>query len=61
MLIPLVLVLGGLWDATGAAGAVLASSAVFSVVWGVLVVRIARAHEPLPPEPPAPAPEAMLT
>ena len=61
VLIPLVLVLGGIWDATGAAGAVLAASAVFSVVWGVLVVRIARAHEPLPPEPPAPAPEAMLT
>ena len=61
VLIPLVLVLGRIWDATGAAGAVLAASVVFSVVWGVLVVRIARAHEPLPPEPPAPAPEAMLT
>jgi O-antigen/teichoic acid export membrane protein len=48
VLIPLVLVLGGVWDATGAAGAVLASSAVFSVVWGVLVVRIARAHTPAP-------------
>jgi O-antigen/teichoic acid export membrane protein len=57
VLIPLVLVLGGVWDATGAAGAVLASSAVFSVVWGVLVVRIARAHAPAP----AAAREAVQT
>jgi O-antigen/teichoic acid export membrane protein len=39
-LIPLVLVFGSLWGATGAAGAVLASSAVFVVVWIVLYARI---------------------
>ena len=59
VLVPLVLLFGDLWGATGAAGAVLAASVVFSVVWGVLVVRIARAHQPLPPDPSASAREAL--
>lgn len=44
VLIPLVLVLGARWDATGAAGAVLASSVVFAAIWGLLVLRIRRTH-----------------
>ena len=43
MLIPLVLVLGAEWGATGAGGAVLASTAVFCLVWVVLLARIKRA------------------
>jgi O-antigen/teichoic acid export membrane protein len=41
-LIPLVLVLGDRWGATGAAGAVLASSCVFAAVWVVLFARVKR-------------------
>ena len=52
VLIPLVLVLGSHWDATGAAGAVLASSVVFTVLWGLLVLHIRRTH----PEGPASTP-----
>jgi O-antigen/teichoic acid export membrane protein len=44
VLIPLVLVLGSRWDATGAAGAVLAASVVFAAVWGLLVLHIRRTH-----------------
>jgi O-antigen/teichoic acid export membrane protein len=50
-LIPLVLLFGDLWGATGAAGAVLASTAVFACVWAVLYTRIRRQEagaEPLP-------------
>ena len=43
VLVPLVVVLGREWGATGAAGAVLASTIVFAVVWTVLLTRI-RAH-----------------
>jgi O-antigen/teichoic acid export membrane protein len=42
--VPLVFVLGALYGATGAAGAVLASSIVFVVVWAVLIVRLKREH-----------------
>jgi O-antigen/teichoic acid export membrane protein len=42
-LVPLVLVLGAKWGATGAAGAVLASTGVFVCVWVVLYARILRA------------------
>jgi O-antigen/teichoic acid export membrane protein len=59
VLVPLVLLFGDLWGATGAAGAVLAASVVFSIVWGVLVVRIARAHQTLPPDPSAQTREAL--
>ncbi|PWU24285.1 MAG: hypothetical protein C5B48_06985 [Candidatus Rokuibacteriota bacterium] len=44
VLIPLVVLLASRWDAAGAAGAVLASSVVFVAVWGLLVLRIRRAH-----------------
>jgi O-antigen/teichoic acid export membrane protein len=42
VLIPLVVVLGAFWGATGAAGAVLASTVAFIVVWTVLFLRIRR-------------------
>ncbi len=57
VLLPLVLVLGAGWDATGAAGAVLASSAVFTVLWLVLLERLARAPADVRgPSPTEPAP-----
>ena len=40
VLIPLVLVLGSRWDAAGAAGAMLASSVVFALVWAILWARV---------------------
>jgi hypothetical protein len=46
VLIPLVIALGAIWDATGAAAAVLVSTVVFCAVWGVLLVRIRRAGGP---------------
>jgi O-antigen/teichoic acid export membrane protein len=42
VLLPLVVVLGLEWGATGAAVAMLASSVVFALVWAVLYVRISR-------------------
>ena len=50
MLIPLVLVLGAGWGATGAATAVLVSTAVFCACWIVLFLRVSR--EPLAVAPP---------
>ena len=47
VLLPLVIVLGARWDATGAAVAVLIASIVFALHWAVLFVRIARSHAPL--------------
>jgi O-antigen/teichoic acid export membrane protein len=46
VLLPLVVVFGSLWGATGAAAAVLVSTVAFVAVWTVLVLRIARG--PLP-------------
>jgi O-antigen/teichoic acid export membrane protein len=46
VMVPLVVILGGLFGATGAAGAVLAASAVFSCLWAVLALRLRR--QPLP-------------
>ena len=40
VLVPLLVVLGREWGATGAAGAVLASTLVFAAVWAVLLARI---------------------
>jgi O-antigen/teichoic acid export membrane protein len=40
VLLPLVAWFGARWEVTGAAVAILVSSAVFAVVWGVLLVRI---------------------
>jgi O-antigen/teichoic acid export membrane protein len=42
VLVPLVVVLGAQWGATGAAGAVLASTFVFAVFWTLLFLRIRR-------------------
>jgi len=58
VMIPLVVLLGGFFGATGAAGAVLASTGVFCAVWAALLVRIRR--QPLPAvASQAPAGEAM--
>jgi O-antigen/teichoic acid export membrane protein len=40
VLIPLVIPLGAEWGATGAAAAVLVSTAVFAAVWTVLILRV---------------------
>ena len=40
VVLPLVIVLGSRWGATGAAGAFLAGSVVFALVWAVIFVRI---------------------
>ncbi len=45
VLVPLVLVLGAGWGASGAAGAVLASTVAFAAVWTAIVLRLRR--EPL--------------
>ena len=42
VLLPLVIVLGLKWGATGAAAAVLAATAAFALVWAVLYLRISR-------------------
>jgi O-antigen/teichoic acid export membrane protein len=58
--IPLVIVLGSIWAAAGAAGAVLGSTVVFVAVWAVLLVRIRRDPRPVvPAAKPAPS-EALL-
>lgn len=42
VLVPLALALGAVWDATGAAAAVLCSTVVFAAAWAVLVARLRR-------------------
>jgi O-antigen/teichoic acid export membrane protein len=59
VLVPLVAVLGAEWGATGAAGAVLASSVAFCAYWTLLYVRIRREPD-LRIAPPAPAQEVAL-
>jgi O-antigen/teichoic acid export membrane protein len=44
VLIPLVLVFGSIWDATGAAAAVLIATTVFALTWAIAVVRLHREH-----------------
>jgi O-antigen/teichoic acid export membrane protein len=44
VLIPLVLVFGSIWDATGAAAAVLVATTVFALTWTIAVVRLHREH-----------------
>jgi len=44
VLIPLVLVFGSIWDATGAAAAVLVATIVFALTWAIAVVRLHREH-----------------
>jgi O-antigen/teichoic acid export membrane protein len=52
VLIPLVIVFGISWGATGAGGAVLASTVVFCALWTVLLVRIHREPRSAPTAPP---------
>jgi O-antigen/teichoic acid export membrane protein len=52
VVIPLVIVLGRIWEATGAAAATLIATGVFAAVWLVALDRLRREHAPLPPEPP---------
>jgi O-antigen/teichoic acid export membrane protein len=47
VLVPLVIVLGARWGATGAAAAILASSVVFVAHWTVLFLRIRREPRPV--------------
>jgi O-antigen/teichoic acid export membrane protein len=58
VLLPLAVVFGWLWGASGAAIAVLASSVVFALAWAVLFSRIRR--EP-PPARPSVEPEVVAT
>jgi O-antigen/teichoic acid export membrane protein len=46
VLIPLVLVLGSLWDAKGAAAAALIATGVFAAAWLVALVHVYREHGP---------------
>jgi O-antigen/teichoic acid export membrane protein len=55
--VPLVIVLGRLWEATGAAAASLIATGVFAAVWLVALERLRRAHLPLPPAEPLPLEE----
>jgi O-antigen/teichoic acid export membrane protein len=52
-LVPLLIPFGAEWGATGAAAAVVVSTAVFAAVWTVLILRVRAA--PLPPRPEAQA------
>jgi O-antigen/teichoic acid export membrane protein len=58
VLIPLVVVFGIAWGATGAAGAVLASTVVFCALWTVLLVRIHGEPRPASGVPPTAVVEA---
>jgi O-antigen/teichoic acid export membrane protein len=44
VLIPLVLIFGSIWDATGAAAAVLVSMIAFAATWAVALTRLHREH-----------------
>jgi O-antigen/teichoic acid export membrane protein len=61
VVVPLVIVLGRMWGATGAATASLIATGVFAVVWLVALQRIRRAHLPLPPAEPLPLGEEPVT
>ena len=50
-MIPLVIVLGRIWEATGAAAATLIATGVFAAVWLVALSAFAAPHPALP-EPP---------
>jgi O-antigen/teichoic acid export membrane protein len=49
VLIPLVLVFGSVWNATGAAAAALIATGVFAAAWLVTLARLYRAHEATEP------------
>ena len=53
VLVPLMVVLGREWGATGAAGAVLGSTVAFAVVWTVIVLRLRRGPLRVAPAPAA--------
>lgn len=55
VLVPLLVVLAAVWDATGAAAAVLASTAVFAAAWVVLLARLRGEHRLLASPSEAPA------
>ena len=55
VLIPLVVVFGLAWGATGAGAAVLVSTVVFCALWTVLLVRIHREPRAAPTATPAPS------
>jgi O-antigen/teichoic acid export membrane protein len=46
VVVPLTLVLGSMWDATGAAAAVLISTVVFAAAWLLAISRLHRQHAP---------------
>jgi O-antigen/teichoic acid export membrane protein len=46
VVVPLTLVFGSIWDATGAAAAVLISTVVFAAAWLLAVARLHRQHAP---------------
>ena len=55
VLVPLILLMGSAWGATGAAGAVLVSTLAFAAVWTVILLRLRKgplrvAPAPVPPE-----------
>jgi O-antigen/teichoic acid export membrane protein len=52
VVIPLVIVLGRIWEATGAAAATLIATGVFAAVWLVALDRLRREDSALPPVPP---------
>jgi O-antigen/teichoic acid export membrane protein len=52
VLVPVLLVLGWQWGATGAAAAIVVASAVFAAVWTVLLVRLRKGMLALPPQEP---------
>ncbi len=49
VVVPLVVVLGRIWEASGAGAATLIASGVFAVAWLVALARIRRTHLPVPP------------
>ncbi len=60
VVIPLVIVLGRYWEATGAAVASLIATGVFAAVWLVALEWLRRAHLPLPPAEPLPLEETPV-
>lgn len=48
VLLPLIVILGSRWGATGGAAAVLAATAAFAGAWAVLLVRLRREHRGVP-------------
>ena len=47
--VPLLLIFASRWGATGAAGAMLVSTAVFCAVWTGIILRLAGSHRSMEP------------